>query len=205
MDIREKIILGAGKLFTEKGIRLVTMDFIAQSLGMSKRTIYENFKDKDELLSSFLLFVFEEHRKRAVEILSISENVIEAMFKYGYLNHTEMAKINPLFFEDIKKYHSGIFMNVVKAGEKKNQELTYTILQRGQKEEIFTEELDIEIANKFIHNTLQFCQSEGDEENNNSEKVWNSALMPYLKGICTDSGLKLLTKFLNNAKDINKE
>ena len=137
MEIREKIIVGAGKLFTEKGIRMVTMDLIAQNLGISKRTIYENFKDKDELLSDFLLYAFEEHRKKAEEILSVSENVIEAMFNWGLFNHNEMNKINPLFFEDLKKYHADIFLNVLKKGEIKNQELTYTILKRGQNEEIF--------------------------------------------------------------------
>ena len=195
MEIREKIIVGAGKLFTEKGIRLVTMDLIAQNLGISKRTIYENFKDKDELLSDFLLFAFEGHRKKAKEILSESENVIEAMFKWGLFNHDEMNKINPLFFEDLKKYHADIFLNVLKKGEIKNQELTYTILKRGQNEEIFLADLDIEIANRFIHNVLQFCQKEEEEKKHENEKVWNSAMMPYVRGICTDKGLRLLTKF----------
>ncbi len=205
MDIREKIIVGAGKLFTEKGIRLVTMDMIAQNLGISKRTIYENFTDKDELLSNFLQFAFEGHRKKAIEILSVSENVIEAMFNYGLFNHNEMNKINPLFFEDIKKYHADVFLNVMKKGELKNQDLTFTILKRGQSEEIFIADLDLEIANRFIHNALQFCQKEGEEEKHKNEKVWNSAIMPYLRGICTDSGLKLLTKFLNDTANINKE
>ncbi len=205
MEIRDKIILGAGKLFTEKGIRLVTMDLIAQNLGVSKRTIYENFTDKEELLSNYLQYAFEGHRKKAIEILSASENVIEAMFNYGIFSQDEMMKINPLFFSDIKKYHSDIFFNVVKKGEMKNQELTFSILKRGQSEEVFIADLNLEIANRFIHNVLQFCHKEEEEEKHKNEKVWNSAMMPYVRGICTDRGLKLLTKFLNDTENINKE
>jgi len=50
VEVKEKIISGARQLFTKYGIRSITMDMIAEQLGVSKRTIYENFKDKDELL-----------------------------------------------------------------------------------------------------------------------------------------------------------
>ena len=55
MDARDSILDGAAKLFKQKGLKSVTMDELAKSLGMSKRTIYENFKDKDELIETCLL------------------------------------------------------------------------------------------------------------------------------------------------------
>jgi len=54
MDIRKKIIEEAGNLFMKNGIRVITMDSIALSLCISKRTIYENFKDKEDLIHNFL-------------------------------------------------------------------------------------------------------------------------------------------------------
>jgi len=50
VEVKEKIISGARQLFSKYGIRSITMDMISEQLGISKRTIYENFNDKDELL-----------------------------------------------------------------------------------------------------------------------------------------------------------
>ena len=50
MEVKEKIISGASQMFIKYGIRSITMDMISEQLGISKRTIYENFNDKDELL-----------------------------------------------------------------------------------------------------------------------------------------------------------
>ena len=54
MDIRDRIIEGAAELFKTYGIKSVTMDSLANQFGMSKRTIYEVFSDKDELLMAVL-------------------------------------------------------------------------------------------------------------------------------------------------------
>jgi len=50
VEVKEKIISGASQMFIKYGIRSITMDMISEQLGISKRTIYENFNDKDELL-----------------------------------------------------------------------------------------------------------------------------------------------------------
>ena len=54
MDYRQKIIETAALMFRTYGIRAVTMDMLANELGISKRTIYEKFRDKDELLAGVL-------------------------------------------------------------------------------------------------------------------------------------------------------
>jgi len=194
MDLREKIIEGAGKLFSENGIRLVTMDSIALSLGISKRTIYENFKDKNDLLSNVLTKAIINHKKRTVDIINESKNVIEALFKFGEYNHKTMKSINPCFFDDIKKYHPDVFEKIMNNGSIRNYEITYLILKRGINEGIFRKEIDIEIANLFIHNSFEFI-SKLDEERHSHHKVWLSVHLPYLRGICTEKGNELPLSF----------
>ncbi|HPB05151.1 MAG TPA: TetR/AcrR family transcriptional regulator [Prolixibacteraceae bacterium] len=194
MDIRNKIIEGAGELFVENGIKLVTMDMIAQSIGISKRTIYENFRDKNDLVNNFISLAMVDHKKRAYEILAGSKNVIEALFKFGEYNHKTMKSINPCFFDDIKKYHPDVFEKIMNNGSIRNYEITYLILKRGINEGIFRKEIDIEIANLFIHNSFEFI-SKLDEEKHSHHKVWLSVHLPYLRGICTEKGNELLLSF----------
>ena len=61
--LKERILEQAGKLFYLYGIKNVSMDDLASTLGVSKRTIYENFKDKEDILNSFLMSVKEKRDK----------------------------------------------------------------------------------------------------------------------------------------------
>jgi AcrR family transcriptional regulator len=195
MEIREKIIEGAGRLFAENGIRMVTMDTIAQSLGISKRTIYENFKDKNDLLANFLNEAIITHKKQTIEILNGSKNVIEALFRFGDFNQKTFKNINPCFFTDIKKYHPEVFAKVMNNGENQNHEMTFTLLKRGINEGIFTKEINLEIVNLFIHHTFEFF-SKLDELHFDHKQIWVSIHLPYLRGICTEKGRELINQFI---------
>ena len=63
MDIRDRIIEGAAELFRTYGIKSVTMDSLANHLGISKRTIYEVFSDKDELLIGVLKWMARRQKE----------------------------------------------------------------------------------------------------------------------------------------------
>jgi len=196
MELRDKIIEEAGKLFVEHGTRQVTMDAIAQSMGISKRTIYENFKDKNDLLSSFLVFSITDYKKKAIDILKDTKNVIEALFRIGEFNHLSMKKVNPCFLDDIKKYHPDVFSKIVSDGHLRNYEVTYTILKKGINEGTFRKEIDIELANLFIHHMMDFFHKAESELNIDHNKIWQTVHLPYLRGISTEKGQELIAVFL---------
>jgi TetR/AcrR family transcriptional regulator, cholesterol catabolism regulator len=200
MDIRERIIEGANKLFMEHGVRQVTMDMIAQSLGISKRTIYENFKDKEDLLSNLIFNSVIQHKKRSIEILGESKNVIDALYNITVYHKESMRSINPLFFEDMKKYHSDIYAKIFSNKEVRNYELTYTILKRGQNEGIFSKEIDLEVANLFIHYLMDFFKHAECEFECDDKRIFRSVHLPYLRGICTEKGRELLTQLIMKEK-----
>lgn len=197
MEIREKIIEGAGNLFIENGVRQVTMDTIAQSLGISKRTIYENFKDKNDLLSSFLTEAIHTHKRKSLEILKGADNVIDALFKFGEYNQEAVKSVNPCFFDDMKKYHPDVFKQIMGNDQLRNYEITYTILKRGINEGTFRKEIDIEIANLFIHHSMEFFQKMTEERHIPHIKIWTSVHLPYLRGICTEKGQDLINGFMD--------
>lgn len=196
MDIRKKIITGAGELFVKHGTRQVTMDTIAHALGISKRTIYENFKDKNDLLINFLTITIHNHKNKALEIINESENVIEALFYFAELNHKEMSKVNPCFISDMKKYHPKVFQRIYDNGDLRNMEITYTILKKGINEGVFTKEINIDVANRFIHHTFDFVQIAENEINCHQIEIWRSVHLPYLKGISTEKGNQQISALL---------
>lgn len=199
MDLRSRIMYGAGELFTKHGVKSVTMDYISCELGISKRTIYENFKDKNDLIEQILIEGAKKHKEVCFKIVEESENVIEAIFNIGKVNHETFGKINPLFLEDLKKYHPKIFTSLISNGDFKDVKLTYTLLERGKKEGLILENINIDAANIFIHEIFTMVHKEkliifG------REVLYESIFLPYWFGISTKKGREIIEKNLMNLK-----
>ncbi len=195
MDTRLRILKEAGIMFSRYGIRSVTMDNIANELGISKRTLYETFKDKDDLVAQAIEEGAKAHKKFCYKIVDESNNVIEAIFKIGKLNSEMFGKMNPLFFEDLKKFHSAIFNNIHQKGEFRDYMLTKSLFEKGIKEGVFSDKINIEIVNIFVHRTIDIIHTP-EMEGFSNDDIAKSVLLPFFSGISTDKGKELIDKYL---------
>ena len=92
MTQKENIIHYAAKMFVEQGIKAVRMDDIAQELSISKRTLYELFNDKEELIYQSIRHYLEDSRERRMEHISNIDNPLEVMV----INLRDMIDAAPL-------------------------------------------------------------------------------------------------------------
>lgn len=197
MDTRLRILKEAGILFSKYGIRSVTMDLIANDLGVSKRTLYEIFKDKDDLVMQTIQEGSKHHKKLCKDIIDNSNNVIDAIFKIFTLNNDTFGKMNPLFFEDLKKYHSQIYSQMQQKGDIRDYKLTENLLERGAAEGIFNEQLNFKIINLFVHKFVDIMHGQ-EFEGFAKNDIGRSVIIPYLLGISTVKGRELIEKYLEN-------
>ena len=79
VELRERIITAATEAFTSKGIKSITMDDIAAALGISKRTLYEVFSDKESLLKECILKAQADRDKYLQKVFEQSHNVLEVI------------------------------------------------------------------------------------------------------------------------------
>ena len=105
MEIKERIIAKAREQFFRYGVKSVTMDDIARELGISKKTIYQHFEDKDAIVHQLMMGEMLQDKCEWEDLCKISKNVIEKMVKSMELIKKAFAEINPSTFFDIKKYH----------------------------------------------------------------------------------------------------
>jgi len=179
------------------GIKTVTMDMLASKLGISKRTIYEVFRDKDEILGGVIRWMTEKQHEVINQYLNESENVIEAIFKMLELMTDHFRKMSPAFRLDIRRLHKTILDN---PGEL--QALPYysnnsEILLRGIKEGVFRDDIDIEITNKCM---LEVARISNDDEvfppdDFLNKDVIRNFYINYLRGISTQKGLDLINRY----------
>ena len=198
MEAKDRVILKSIELFQQAGIRLVTMDQIAGEVGMSKRTIYEMFKDKDDLLMQCLDIMNLQTRTEIQEIISKSANAIEALYLIGQHGEKRKASINKLFFEDFKKLYPQIWKNLREKNGPGRESVSFTILQKGIKEDIFRGDLNLVIVDIFIHNMMETCHSaEIFPVESDLRDIIANVIIPYFRGIATRKGQDLIEKYFS--------
>ncbi|HRT80875.1 MAG TPA: TetR/AcrR family transcriptional regulator [Bacteroidales bacterium] len=197
MELKQHILKEAGMMFSKYGIRSITMDYIASELGVSKRTLYEIFKDKDDLVYQAIIEGTKEHRKMCQNIISESSNIIEAIYRIGKFNHELFAKINPLFFEDLKKYHFTIYNKFHQNGDLKDYELTRTLFEKGKQEGIIRNDINIELLNIIIHKLIDIIHDD-DLKVYDNEEILKTVFIPFIIGVSTQKGRVLVEKYFSN-------
>jgi AcrR family transcriptional regulator len=196
MEIRERIIEEAANLYKIYGIKTVTMDTLANHLGISKRTIYEAFADKDDLVISVLRWMATRQRELVERILESSDNAIEAIFRLLETSIDFFQSISPLFHADIRKYHYEVLMKKTDRCEMPDYRNNKQVIERGINQKLFRKEINPDIVNRCLYS---LGKSAMDYELYPSEdftrrEVIRNVLLNYLRGISTREGIDLINK-----------
>ncbi|QEM04179.1 TetR/AcrR family transcriptional regulator [Mucilaginibacter rubeus] len=203
MSQTERIIKGAEDLFLTAGIKSITMDDIARHLGMSKKTIYQFFKDKNELVVALTKKKLKEDEDQMNEIISKSANVIEEMINMTKCSEEIFSRTNPIVIHDLQKYHAEAWDDFqrFKAGVliQKMEEL----LTKGMGQGYIRKDIDVKIMARMRVNQVElgFNTSIFPVTEFSPWKVQVQFLDHFNYGICTLEGYKLLNEY----KNINNE
>ncbi|MFW6268235.1 MAG: TetR/AcrR family transcriptional regulator [Marinilabiliaceae bacterium] len=200
MEVKQRIIEGAGNLFFSRGIRRVTMDDLAGELGMSKRTIYEHFSDKTELLLAMQGHFQQEHERYMRELLNSSEHVMEviiAILRYGL---EAINKINPLYLEDLRKFYPEIWEENIKKGRESNQQQMRELLERGKKEGLFRPDINSKLVARIFYEHINLMHSDEafPKDEFPRKELFENMFLNFARGISTFKGMEVLEELLKN-------
>ena len=197
MDIKDRIIQEASQLFMKFGIRNITMDHIAENLGVSKRTIYENFKDKDELLNLCLESGMKKQKKRYKETIKNSVNIIEAILTFIRNSVNALNIINPVFFSDLQKYYPSQWNKYIEVNNSQNLDKTIQLLKMGVEEGFFRKCINLEIVGKLILEQFNLLNNQDifPEDRYSKVEVFENIAINFTRGIATTKGLSYLEKY----------
>jgi AcrR family transcriptional regulator len=194
MITKELIIETATKSFVENGVKSVTIDKIVKDLHTSKRTIYNHFDDKVDLLRACLQAYHAKVKLENEKIIESSENVIIAMGSLHQRIVQRAYQVNPNFFNDVLAYYPGLLHESYKNTGKYAHQQLVMLAQWGIRDGIFQEDMDVEVVGKtvlamlkLLKNTKTFPLAEFSKE-----RLTFGILVPYLRGLCTPKGIELL-------------
>ncbi len=198
MEVRDRIIEEATKQFFQYGIRNVTMDDIAICLGMSKRTVYEIFKDKGELVETCINKLTKKEDKKVVEVISGSSNVIEAIFVFMRDGIKAMKAINPVFFKDLEKLYSQLWKRLEQESKKKRYNLISKLLIKGVNEGLFRNDLNIEIVSILFYQQMNLLSDETvfPKDKYDHPEVFQNMVFNFARGISTSKGIRVIDEIM---------
>ena len=200
MEVRQYIIDEADKLFGQYGFKSVTMDDIAKHLGISKKTIYQHFVDKNDLVNVLMDARFESHDCEMKSYAEKGKDAVHEVFLALEDINEWLNTLNPKLFYDLQKYHPETWL---KFKDFKEKSLTIGIannLKRGIKEGVFREDINIEILTelRLAHSQIIFGQYDHYTKNKYSiAQVMVAITQHFLYGIVSLKGRELVEKYSN--------
>ena len=193
-ELRERIIMTATEAFTLKGIKCITMDDIAAALGISKRTLYEVFVDKETLLMECLRKAQDEGDAYVKEVYEKASNVLEVLLKLYQRSIEKFHNTNKKFFEDIKKYPK-VYDMLIKRRNRDSEE-TIAFFKLGIKQGYFRDDVNFSIVNLLVREQLDLLMNTDLCKEYSFLEVYESIMFTYLRGISTEKGARKLEEFI---------
>lgn len=197
MELRDRILKEADDLFCKFGVKRITMDDIAKQLGMSKKTIYQHFKDKNELVHVLVQDLCQRDMRCLDLNAEKASNAIEQVFLIVTHLQEMLSKMNPMIFYDLQKYHPETWALMKTFRYSYMRDSLLMNLKWGIEEGYFRAELNVElIATLRIEQVdMIFNQIVFPPGKYMLTDVLTEITEHFLYGLCTLKGHKLINKY----------
>ncbi|MBU1371050.1 MAG: TetR/AcrR family transcriptional regulator [Bacteroidetes bacterium] len=205
MEAREQEILQqATEIFGRYGIKSVTMDELARQMGLSKKTLYHYFTDKNDLVEKALNTVLEQNQCNLKDITLKNLNAIESMFElYHYVNAMVIAH-NPALDFDLKRYYPQLYKKVQEVRREHTFNMMIENLRKGKAEGYYRKDINEEVLAKLSMLRIEYFMHSDliTAEELHSKQFFTEVFKYHLFGIISKTGWLYIQEnypeFINN-------
>lgn len=190
-ELRERILATAMNEFYTKGIKAVKMDDIAKRLSISKRTLYEIYQNKEELLLEGLKASeaeFDAHMKAFSR--KRNKNIMDILMEFYNYQITKLAKIAPAFYDDLHKYSA--IRQWLYSMQKERDKDAFLFIRKGIQDGFFRADIDYSIVTQIARESVQYAMMNQLYKEHSIQVVFSNIILLFIRGICTLKGLQRL-------------
>lgn len=196
MGLKQKILSTAAMLFTQRGVRAVKMDDISNHLSISKRTLYEIYENKEDLLFECVKIKYKESEQQLHDAVSDAKNVMDILVNIFWVKIEALRNTHPSFYSEMNRYPK-IVEFLDKQNESRRQEQV-DFIRRGVSEGFFRNDVNydliitlFDVSNRYVYNNYSTI-------NCTMEQVFYNLIFVFLRGFCTTEGIRVLDEFLDS-------
>lgn len=199
MTSKEIIIDSAMKMFVSQGVKAVRMDDIAHELSISKRTLYELFGDKEELLYQSIVHYLRQTNNHRNKLIEQAENVLEVMI-ICLRDMVASAPVASRLRRNISRFYPTVHRRIEQDIQNESRRNIAQWIKRCVEQGYMTETSDCDFVVKILHDSAQGMM--GTDMYESSDHVEMVAMMSYalvvfIRGLCTVKGLEVIDRSFN--------
>jgi AcrR family transcriptional regulator len=197
MEVKERIMVKADELFMQYGIRSVSMDDIANSLGMSKKTLYQYYADKDELVEAVVDAHITGMQSDCLDCRKDARDAVHEIFITMERIMQELNNMNPMLLYDLEKFHFKAYQRFREHKDKFLAQVIRDNIEWGIKEELYRPELSVDIISKFRLESMMipFNVAVFPPGKYNLADISEKIIEHFVYGLATIKGHKLIQKY----------
>ncbi len=181
------ILEGAIKLFKKYGLRSISMDELALSLGMSKKTLYQYVSNKEDLVKKVLEYIIDRNSLNDFED-NPNLNAIDMLLQISHVVRIETVEMNPVVVFDLHKYYPAIYHDIFVKKREMIYNQMYSNFKRGISEGIYRKDVDIDMfARLYVKNLMEIHDPEFI--NASFTRIFNAMFDIQIRAIANNKGL----------------
>jgi len=195
--MENRILFKARDLMLRNGVKHVTMDDIANQLGMSKKTIYQFYKDKDALVMAVVNFELEEQSSKCQRTQDTADNAVHEMFMLLEDIQQMFKNMNPMTMNEIAKYYPEAFARIQNHKDEFMHQIIKTNLIKGIEQGVYRKEIDPEILSIYRLETsfVPFNPQLYPFSKFDIGKVTLQIIENFIYGVMSLKGIELMEKY----------
>lgn len=192
--LRQTITEQALNMFKTHGIKAVRMDDVAKELKISKRTLYEQFVDKEQLLLECVMLNSENSKKIYEDFMSKTDNLMEILCFFIKYRLEEFSRYNSLFFMEVIKYKPvRDYLEDISKSRVKEQE---NFIKRGIEEGLVVDNINFKLLSRINKAAIDNLIRDKVYEQYPLSDIFRTFMMVFLRGILTEKGQVEFEKYI---------
>jgi len=201
MELRQRIIECASLMFFKNGIKSMTMSDIAAEAGISKRTLYETFRDKDELLAACIDNHFQNSDREIAKIIESNANVIVTLMHFHSMQLSNIWSVGRSIANDLRRYHRDLY-DKVEAQQAKKISTFIPLFQKGVEQGLIRNDTPFEIMLWLLNRQFKTLM-DGEKIPNERYSLTDclgAMTLNFIRGIATPHGVELVDNIIKENK-----
>lgn len=205
MPIKERIIAESTAMFTTHGLKSVRMDDIANTLGISKRTIYELFGDKENLIELCIRHFYSERNKHICETSAGARNIVEEILLNMKLGEQVIGQSFNIM-NDLKKFYPKIYKKITEESYEEGVKDMKEKIERGIREGVLIPQIDVDMVIKIFTDIMtvvfeRLNRMPKSMRDQSAVKTLRYCVIFFARGIGTQEGIKQMDQLLTENPD----
>ena len=194
-SLRDRILDAAMILFAKHGIRAVKMDDVSHALSISKRTLYELYDNKEQVLLEGVKKYRKKRHEEFLQEVERSKDIMDIILYIYRIKMEEFQLVNPNFYSDLARYHN-ILASIERDHDEQHKQFM-DFMQRGISEGYFRSDLNYDLIGRLFEALGRYMMENELYRSYSMEELFRNMIFVTLRGFCTKKGVDKLDTFFS--------